>query len=232
MFHCDRCSFVAKNKGGLTTHKKIHIEDDYNQLVQRNHEIELMYDVLSKFDPSIRESKVILDLAYKVDKLEEHIISIEKSKEKMIETEEDLVFNSQGLHIIMTFNTEFMILSKVEVGGRDMSHLSNNNEIYGWPDVLKHTVGGLETHVIGAGFPTTKIVSDQNTKELKVRFRLYPKSTTQKRYPQYLNNFTECYINNRKIFLPFAQSLNYYGQNDLNRLINLVYINSMCLVQV
>lgn len=228
MYNCDKCSFVAKSKGGLTTHKKSHIEEDYNALVEYNKNVSIMYGALQKFDPSVRESKVIIDLAYKVDQLSDYIDNMNKSKEKLIETEQDSLFNRQRFYFIMTFaiKDDLLIFTEMKLEGHDKSLLSNYKTLYGWPDYIKYTANMKEKHVSGHSFTIEKD-TERTDSELKMRFYLYTEATTNRRFASQMHVFKENWINNYKVLLPYSREIGYYQKEDIDTLIGLTYLHKI-----
>lgn len=244
--HCSKCSFIAKSKGGLTTHMKSHMEDDYKQLRQVHENSMTLYNILQSYPKNVQESTVILGLAIKLQEAETKIQGFQEEKVPLIENDMDREFTENDFKLLLEFK-EIRSSSLESVGPGNLptyvwtsSKFNKFNNLltdfsgdkYLFPEAISWSIGGQKWKFPGSGYfagiPEVSQITemDRSDDTFKIMFNFYSKASLLKKFPgidQFLDKFRVSYISNIKVFGPFMRDLVLYTYEDFKLLISLCY---------
>ncbi len=223
-FQCERCSFIAKSQSGLTTHKKSHLADDYENLKVDHEKMVIMYDAFKDLHISkeTSESTVILGLAYKYNVLNDKYQELIQKKKDIIYSlsECEDTFLKKRYNVVMKFSTEDYILKSTTTTA-DKDLLSFKGDLYLIPMIIVYDNG---TYKIRFEYEKMPQVSQSEGQCFNIGFYVIPKTQLILRgFKDYLHIFTSYYINNRPFFAPFIDEVNTYTVNTFNSLIALYH---------
>lgn len=224
MFPCDRCKFVAKNKGGLTMHKKSHIQEDYQSLSVTTKESQLLAMALDGYNKDVRESKVILDLAYKMDKLQDAYEELKMAREPAIEMDSDRTFLQKRYSLALSFLGEYR-LNMTRFFNMDEEY-ANFGQVYGFPCLIILYNGVDYVKIDGIGLPERMSGDVPSERVFKIQFQLYTKNSAMLKFGDRIHLFNEIAINGHRIYLPIIKDFNITTHN-VNAFISMTYMNSL-----